>query len=195
MDEITSQKISDDLEETEIIHYSEFDKADLIILSQYWYCDRDSSKFVEKVEGYSRNNSGQFTIFLDDRLEHSLENAVAIRKLPETCVEFVKHMANEMQMFPLPKEYPLQQQRTEVHLVQVECPICRKVSVAPKIPVLSLDTIRKSQVDTIKYSIKAIEAKYDTIRKRLDFMFFIGAGLILILALIFISIWLLFLQN
>ncbi|MHA1989859.1 MAG: hypothetical protein ACW981_03285 [Candidatus Hodarchaeales archaeon] len=194
MVEIISQKGSKDLEETEIIHYQEFKEEALMNLSQYWYCDRDSSKYVEKVEGYSRNNTGQFTIYLDERLEHSLENAVAIRKLPETCINFTKIMIKEMQSYPLPESFP-QKARTEVHLMQVECPICKKVSIAPKIPVVSLDTIRESQVNTIKYSIKAIEEKYDTIRKRLDFMFFIGAGMILILVLIFISIWLLFLRG
>jgi hypothetical protein len=194
MEKIVSQKGSDDIEETEILHYQEFKKGALMNLSQYWYCDRDSSKYVEKVEGYSRNNTGQFTIYLDERLEHSLENAVAIRKLPETCIDFTKTIIKEIQSYPLPESFP-QKIRTEVHLMQVECPICKKVSIAPKIPVISLDTIRESQVNTIKYSIKAIEEKYDTIRKRLDFMFFIGAGTILILVLIFISIWLLFLRG
>jgi hypothetical protein len=194
MEKIVSQKGSDDIEETEILHYQEFKKGALMNLSQYWYCDRDSSKYVEKVEGYSRNNTGQFTIYLDERLEHSLENAVAIRKLPETCIDFTKTIIKEIQSYPLPESFP-QKIRTEVHLMQVECPICKKVSIAPKIPVISIDTIRESQVNTIKYSIKAIEEKYDTIRKRLDFMFFIGAGTILILVLIFISIWLLFLRG
>jgi hypothetical protein len=194
MEKIISQKGPNDIEETEIVHYQEFKKEALMNLSQYWYCDRDSSKYIEKVEGYSRNNTGQFTIYLDERLEHSIENAVAIRKLPETCIDFTKTIIKEIQSYPLPESFP-QKIRTEVHLIQVECPICKKVSIAPKIPVVSLDTIRESQVNTIKYSIKAIEDKYDTIRKRLDFMFFIGAGMILILVLIFISIWLLFLRG
>ena len=194
MEELSSQNTSNDNKETEIIYYHEFNNEDLISLSQYWYCDRDSSKYVEKVEGYSRNNSGQFTIYLDKRLELSIENAVAMRKIPKICVPLTREIIKEIRNYPLPKDYP-QELRSEAHLIHVECPICKKVSVAPKIPVISLDTIRKSQVDTIKYSIKAIEAKYDTIRKRLDFMFFIGTGIIIILVLIVIILWLVFLQS
>ena len=194
MDETPSQKITEVDEKTEFVNHPEFDQESLISLSQYWYCDRDSSKYVEKFDGYSRNNTGQFTVYLDDRFDHSIENAISIRKLPESCEDFTRVMIEIIKNFPLPNNSPLKF-RTEVHLLQVECPICKKITVAPKIPVIGSEKIRKSQVDTIKYSIKGIEEKYDAIRNRLDFMFFIGTGIIIILGLIFIIIWLIFLQG
>ena len=194
MVEANSKKISELKEKPENISHPEFNQESLDCLSQYWYCDSDSSKYVEKFDGYSRNNTGQFTIYLDDRLDHSIENAISIRKLPESCETFTRLMIDEIKNCPLPENSNLKY-RTEVHLLQVECPICKKITIAPKIPVSGLENVRKSQVDTIKYSIKGIEEKYDAIRKRLDFMFFVGAGIILILGLIFILLWLIFMLG
>ena len=163
---------------------SEYSEEALINLSRYWYCTKDSSKYVEHVEGYMRNNTGLFTISLDneEKYQHTLNNAVAMKKLPENKIEFVKELISEMKAYPLPGEPACQ--RTEVHLLQVECPICNKVTIAPKIPVYGLDRVRNSQVKTIKHSIEEVADKYDMQRKLLGYKFFLLTGGLLLVGVL-----------
>ena len=163
----------------------EYSEEALINLSKYWYCNEDSSKYVEHVEGYTRNNTGLFTISIDDegKYQHTLNNAIAMKKLPENRIEHVKKLIDEMKTYPLPGG-DSSNQRTEVHLLQVECPICNKITIAPKIPVYGLDRIRNSQVKTIKHSIEEVADRYDTQRKLLGYKFFIFTGGLLLVGVI-----------
>jgi len=163
----------------------------LISLSRFWYCHADSSKFIEKVEGYSRNNTGIFPLYLDERLQHSLDNAIAMKKLPENLVEYSQLILKEMKTHlasVMSQETVL---HAEVRLLQVECPICKTVSIAPKIPVKGYEAVRRAQLKAMKSTIRESEDRINTNLKVLDFSFFMCTGLLLLSVLLFLLVWVL----
>lgn len=130
----------------------------LELLSQYHYCVFDYSKLVEKVHGYSQNNTGQFHVNPDsDRLDKSIENAVNMRKIPNT----EENIAKVYELVAIIKNETIKP-IFDIVLIQVECPICKRVTVAPKLEqgILANKKLRKNQVKIISDYANQQQYKY-----------------------------------
>ncbi|MHA2366293.1 MAG: hypothetical protein ACXAC7_20220 [Candidatus Hodarchaeales archaeon] len=123
-------------------------------LSQMWYCKEDYSKYVELIAGYSQNNTGLFHIN-PSKIDRDIENAINMRKLRNTEEDLAK--VHEI-INIICSENP---SVNDLTLVQVECPICSKVTVAPKLPrIYANKKIRNNQLKVIDQYIKQQTNKY-----------------------------------
>jgi len=153
-----------------------YSKKALEDLCEFWYCPNDNSKYTEHT---TRFNSGEFTINLE-KLDFSIQQAINIKKLPESSkknvLDVILIIKNEVNV------------NSEIKFVSVECPLCNKLTVAPKIPSNCLinEKVRKDQVKTIDSYIKELNRKYFP-RRYLSIFTVISIVLLMVILLVIVE--------
>lgn len=92
-------------------------------LSRFWYCPRDNTRLQPKLERIAQN---AFFRVSKDNLANSINNAVSLRKIPESAVQTTDLLAKYM-FGNLPSDV------VEIELVGTECQACQTRYASPKL--------------------------------------------------------------